>query len=143
MGGAAMKVFGALAGVFLVIVVILSLLTALTSASASLANGVANAASSTALLTSQCLSGVMIVVALVAGAGVGVTAYRFVSGRPAHQLPAQHEAPVPYPFIQAQRAQQDRYLPPGAQRLPVIYATEQAKADETDSQDILFHNWGW
>jgi hypothetical protein len=143
MGGAAMKVFGALAGVFLVIVVILSLLTALTSASASLANGVANAAASTALLTSQCLSGVMIVVALIAGAGVGVTAYRFVSGRQARHLPTPPAAPAPYPFIQVQDPQSNRYLPAGAQRLPVIYTPEQSKADEMGHQDILFRNWGW
>jgi len=138
-----MKVIGAFAVVFLAVVVILSLLTALTSASASLANGAANAAASTALLTSQCLSGFMVVVALVAGAGVGVTAYRFVSGRQARQLPASPAAPAPYPFIQVQNPQATRYLPAGAQRLPVIYTPEQAQADETDSQDVLFHNWGW
>lgn len=138
-----MKVLGALAGIFLVIVVILSLLTALTSASASLANGVANAASSTALLTSQCLSGFMVVVALIAGAGVGVTAYRFVSGRQARHLPTPPAAPAPYPFIRMQDPQPNRYLPAGNQRLPVIYTPEQAPADEADSQDILFRNWGW
>ena len=138
-----MKVLGALAGIFLVIVVILSLLTALTSASASLANGVANAAASTALLTSQCLSGFMVVVALIAGAGVGVTAYRFVSGRQTHQLPTPPAAPAPYPFIQVQNPQATRYLPAGNQRLPVIYTQEKAPAEEADSQDILFRNWGW
>jgi hypothetical protein len=138
-----MKVLGALAGIFLVIVVILSLLTALTSASASLANGVANAASSTALLTSQCLSGFMVVVALVAGAGVGVTAYRFVSGRQARQLPTPPAATAPYPFIRVLDPQPNRYLPAGNQRLPVIYTPEQAPAEEADSQDILFRNWGW
>ncbi|HNT56183.1 MAG TPA: hypothetical protein PKG95_15805 [Anaerolineaceae bacterium] len=139
-----MKVFGALAGIFLVIVVILSLLTALTSASASLANGVANAAASTALLTSQCLSGFMVVVALIAGAGVGVTTYRFVSGRQARQLPTPPAAPAPYPVIRMQDPQPNRYyLPAGNQRLPVIYTQEKAPADEADSQDILFRNWGW
>lgn len=138
-----MKILGALTVVFLAVVVILSLMTALTSASASLANGAANAAASTALLTSQCLSGFMVVVALVAGAGVGVTAYRFVSGRQARQLSTPPAAPAPYPFIQVQNPQPNRYLLADAQRLPVIYTPEQASADEADSQDILFSNWGW
>ncbi len=138
-----MKVFSALAGVFLVIVVILSLLTALTSASASLANGVANAAASTALLTSQCLSGFMVVVALVAGAGVGVTAYRFISGRQVRHLPTPPAASFPYPFVRMQDAQPNRYLPAGNQRLPVIYTQDKAPAEDADGQDILFRNWGW
>jgi hypothetical protein len=57
-------------------VVVLSLLTALASASTSLANGAANLASSTALLTGQCLTAFLVVVSLAAGIvfglGIGV-----------------------------------------------------------------------
>jgi hypothetical protein len=49
------------------------LLIALASAGASLANGVANAASSTALMTSQCTASFMVVIALIAGAALGVS----------------------------------------------------------------------
>ena len=137
------KILFALAIIFLVIVVLLSLSTALASAGASLANGVANAAASTTLLTSQCLSGFMVIVALVAGAAVGVTAYRLVSGRRAPLLPPPTAAPSPYPFIQVQTPQPRGYLPDGSQRLPAIYVPEQAQADEAESQDVLFRNWGW
>jgi len=138
-----MKVLGALAGVFLVVVVILSLLTALTSASASLANGVANAAASTALLTSQCLSGFMVIVALVAGAAVGVTGYRFVSGRKTHPELPPHVMPNPYPFVQVQRSKPAGYLPTGERRLPVVYLNEPGQREEAEVEDTLFRNWVW
>ena len=128
---------------FVGIVALLALATALLSSAASLANGVANAAASTALLTSQCLSGFMVIVALVAGAAVGVTAYRLVSGRKAPLLPPPAAAPSPYPFIQVQTPQPSGYLPDSSQRLPAIYVPEQAQADEAESQDVLFRNWGW
>lgn len=139
-----MKVLGALAGIFLVIVVILSLLTALTSASASLANGVANAAASTALLTSQCLSGFMVIVALVAGAAVGVTGYRFVSGRKTHPEPPPHVMPNPYPFVRVQHPKPAGYLPAGERHLPVVYLNEPGQREEkAEVEDTLFRNWGW
>ena len=108
-----MKVFGALAGIFLVIVVILSLLTALTSAPASLVNGLANAAASAALLTSQCLSVVMVV---VVGVGVGITGYRFVSGHKTQLEPPPHSMPDPYPFVRVQPLKPADYLPTGQPR---------------------------
>lgn len=138
-----MRVLGALAGVFLVVVVILSLLTALTSASASLANGVANAAASTALLTSQCLSGFMVIVALVAGAAVGITSYRFVSGRKTQPEPHPHAMPNPYPFVQVQRSKPAGYLPMRERRLPVVYLNEPGQREEAEVEDTLFRNWGW
>jgi len=125
------------------IVTLLALATALLSSAASLANGVANAAASTALLTSQCLSGFMVIVALVAGAAVGVTAYRLVSGRKAPLLLPPAAAPSPYPFIQVQTPQPSGYLPDSSQRLPAVYVPEQTRADEAESQDVLFRNWGW
>ena len=138
-----MKVFGALAGVFLVVVVILSLLTALTSASASLANGVANAAASTALLTSQCLSGFMVIVALVAGTAVGVTGYRFVSGRQTRPEPHPQIMPNPYPFVRVQHSKPAGYLPTGERHLPVVYLNEPGQREEAEVEDTLFRNWGW
>ena len=138
-----MKVIGAIAAVFLVIVVILSLLTALTSASASLANGVANAAASTALLTSQCLSGFMVIVALVAGAAVGVTGYRFVSGRQARPTPPPQAIPNPYPFVRVQNPKPAGYLPTGDRNLPVVYLNEPGQREEAEVEDSLFRNWGW
>jgi len=48
------------------------MMIALASASASMANGIAHAASSTALMTSQCVSAFMVLVALLAGGLIGI-----------------------------------------------------------------------
>lgn len=132
-----MKNFGVLAVVFLAMTVILSLLTAL-------ANGVANAATSIALLTSQYLGGFMMVIVLVAGAGVGVTAYRLVSRRQTRQLPyLLNIIPVPFSVLQSHRSQTQGDLSVGTQSQPEMYIPELAQADDADNLDVLFHNWGW
>jgi hypothetical protein len=57
--------------IFIAIVALIVLATALTSTAANLANGVTYATASTALLTSQCITGFMVLVAILAGIGVG------------------------------------------------------------------------
>ena len=137
------KIIFALLTIFFAIVIILSLAIALTSASASLANGVANAAASTALLTSQCLSGFMIIVSLIAGAALGVTGYRFLSERKPRLISPPSAFPVPYRFIWAQNQKPASYLPTGEQCLPAVYIPDQAQAEATNDEDTLFQNWGW
>ncbi len=128
---------------FAVVVSVMALAIGLTSASASLANGVANAAASTALMTSQCVTGFMVVVSLVAGTllGIGISILRgktlpqtgaqprWVSGPNARwqrigSQPVPHQLPAP----QAQPAERQVYL----------------VADVEETQDDLpLNGWGF
>ena len=137
-----MKVLGALAGVFLVVVVILSLLTALTSASASLANGAANLASSTALLTGQCLTAFLVVVSLTAGIvfGLGIGVMR------SKALPKPVAQPrwLPGPNAGWQKINvpiQALLPPPQPQPLPKQQILPMAEVEEED--DLPLQGWGF
>lgn len=140
----AIKILSALFILFLVIVVLLSLLTAFTSASAGLANGVAHAAASTALLTSQCLSGFMVLVALIAGTALGVAAYRFLNTRK-QPLARPNYIPfsIPRPAIRPQNEPLPHYLPGSEDRFPILTLQESPPRGGDDLEDTLFRNWGW
>ncbi len=76
-------------GKFLIIVcIVIALLfslagmaTALTNAQAGLVQAQANAAQTSANLATQCVSGLMVLVALIAGGAVGMAITRFRAGR--------------------------------------------------------------
>ncbi len=139
----AIKIFSALAVLFFAIVIFLSLVTALTSASASLANGVANAAASTALMTSQCISGFMILVSIIAGAAIGISINRFLPYRKAEKTQLPVLLPGSFPVYQAPSDKQHLSLPAGEESLTRLYLPEQVELSETNVEDVLFKNWGW
>ena len=130
--------------VFIAIVALLALATALTSAAASLANGVANAAASTALMTSQCVAGFMVLVAIVAGIGIGfgtasVLALRHKGQEQAKpgQLP-QAGYPIYFPIGQHEA----KSLPDPRLHIPMAYLPADREEAE-ESEDVLFKDWGW
>ena len=130
---------------FTIVVALLALATALTSAAANLANGVAFAAASTALLTSQCITGFMVSVAIVAGIGVGFGVANFLVLRRAGKA-RQWIRPLPQTGNQhsfGQRQLLVDYLPDPGTRLPSVYLPVERTAQAEEIEDTLFANWGW
>ncbi|HNT24606.1 MAG TPA: hypothetical protein PKM21_09585 [Anaerolineales bacterium] len=138
-----MSKFYAILGALIVgFVVVLSLLTALTSASASLANGAANLASSTALLTGQCLTAFLVVVSLAAGIvlGLGVGALR---GKSLPAPSARHRW-MPGPNAHWQKINvpiRAQLPPPQPQSLPKQQILLAADVEEED--DLPLQGWGF
>ena len=130
---------------FTIVVALLALATALTSAAANLANGVAFAAASTALLTSQCITGFMVLVAIVAGIGVGFGVANFMAlQRAAKQR--QGITPLPQPGIKRSFSREQPtagYLPDPGTRLPSLHLPVEQSMQPEEAEDILFKNWGW
>lgn len=130
--------------VFIAIVALLALATALTSTTASLTNGVANAAASTALMTSQCVAGFMVLVAIVAGIGIGFGAAGFLSMRRKAQKQAASDKlprmiyPISFPFGQ----QETHSLPDPRLHIPTTYLLADQE-EATEPEDTLFKDWGW
>ncbi len=129
------KLLAILAAVIAGVVVILSLLTALTSASA-------NLASSTALLTGQCLTAFLVVVSLAAGIvfGLGVGVLRSKS------LPAPTAQPhwMPGPNARWQKINvpiRAQLPPPQPQPLPKQQILLAANVEEDD--DLPLQGWGF
>ena len=130
--------------IFIAIVALMALATALTSAAANLANGVAFATASTALLTSQCITGFMVLVAIVAGIGVGFGVANFLAFRSAAKR--QWINPLPQPGIQHSLRQEQPtagYLPDPGVRLPSLYPPVDQTRQPEEAEDTLFKNWGW
>lgn len=138
-----MSKFYAILGALIVgFVVVLSLLTALASASVSLANGAANLASSTALLTGQCLTAFLVVVSLAAGIvfGLGINVLRSKS------LPAPRPQPrwLPGPNARWQKINvpiRAQLPPPQPQPLPKQQILPMAEVEEED--DLPLQGWGF
>lgn len=140
-----MRILAAILAGFLAVVVLLSLATALTSATANLANGVAFATASTALLTSQCITGFMVLVAIVAGIGVGFGVANFLALRRAAKQRS-WISPLPQPGIQRSLRQEQPtagYLPDPGVRLPSLYLPVEQNVQPEEAEDTLFKNWGW
>lgn len=139
-----MRILAAILAGFLAVVVLLSLATALTSATANLANGVAFATASTALLTSQCITGFMVLVAVVAGVGVGFGVANFLAHRSAAKQ--RQWITLPQPGIQHSFHQEQptaSYLPDPGVRLPSLYLPVEQNMQPEEAEDTLFKNWGW
>lgn len=131
--------------IFIAVVALIALATALTSAAANLANGVAFAAASTALLTSQCITGFMVLVAIVAGIGVGFGVANFLAMRNAEKL-RQQIRQIPQTGDQRYFGQEQPvtgYLPDPGTRLPSVYLPIERAAKAEEIEDTLFKNWGW
>ncbi len=131
--------------IFIAIVALMALATALTSATANLANGVAFATASTALLTSQCITGFMVLVAIVAGIGVGFGVANFLAFRRAAKQ-RQWIGPLPQAGIQRSFSQEQPvagYLPDPGTRLPSMYLPVERTVQAEETEDTLFKNWGW
>ena len=127
--------------VFIAIVALLALATALTSAAASLANGVANAAASTALMTSQCVAGFMVLVAIVAGIGIGFGTASVLALRRKAQEPGKlPQAGYPISFPSGQH--EGKSLPDPRLHVPMAYLTADREEAE-EAEDTLFKDWGW
>ncbi|MEW5870659.1 MAG: hypothetical protein AB1894_15405 [Chloroflexota bacterium] len=140
-----MRILAAILAGFLAVVVLLSLATALTSATANLANGVAFATASTALLTSQCITGFMVLVAIIAGVGVGFGVANFLAIRRAAKQ-SQWISPLPQSGIQHSFHQEQPmagYLPDPGARLPSLYLPVEQSMQPEEAEDTLFRNWGW
>jgi len=140
-----MRILAAILTGFLAVVVLLSLATVLTSAVANLANGIAFATASTALLTSQCITGFMVLVAIVAGVGVGFGMANYLAFRRSAKQ-RQWISPLPQPGIQHSFRQEQPvagYLPDAGVRLPSLYPPVEQNAQPGEAEDTLLKNWGW
>ncbi len=126
------------------VIAILALLTALTSASASLANGAANLASSTALLTSQCLAAFLVIVSLAAGIvfglGLGVLRSKALSS------PATHPRWMPGPNAGWQKINMPTSAQLSApQPQPLTLPKQQMllAVDVEEDDDLPLQDWGF
>ncbi len=132
-----------LAGLVAGFALLLMLVIILTLAASVLASSMANLAMSSALLTSQCVIGFVVVLAVISTA---LTVWNFAilaqRRNPVPQMPrpvvfpAMKSPATPYPPAQLQ-------LPAGQRQLPTIYVAGQQIEDEENVDDVLFANWGW
>ena len=147
--------FSLLAAVVLILL-ILSAVTSLTLAQASLAQATANAFQASANLVTQCITGVMIVVALLAGAALGAGVMALRSAR--EQNPPQHQPaagewlpgpnaywghqPLPpaLPSMLPPAAGAQFYYPPAA---PIRPEWQQIALRESDEAEMPFDGWGF
>ncbi len=136
------KVLYISAGILLLIFAFGALGVALTASMASLANGAANLASSTALLTGQCLTAFLVVVSLAAGIvfGLGVGVLRGKS------LPAPTAQPrwLPGPNARWQKINvpiRAQLSSPQPQPLPKQQILLAANVEEDD--DLPLQGWGF
>ena len=136
------KVLYIFAGILLLIFAFGALGTALTVSMASLANGAANLASSTALLTGQCLTAFLVVVSLAAGIvfGLGIGVLRSKS------LPAPTAQPrwMPGPNARWQKINvpiRAQLSSPQPQPLPKQQILLAANVEEDD--DLPLQGWGF
>ncbi len=132
-----------LTGIFVGVIVLLALGIALVSAMSALANGMANFMVSTALLTSQCVIGLVVLLAVISS-GLTVWNIAFIIQRRNAERQAIQPAASPnilYPVKD--------YLPAlpqstqGQTRLPTLYISERVNDGDDEVEDILFANWGW
>lgn len=136
------KVLYISAGILLLIFAFGALGVALTASMASLANGAANLASSTALLTGQCLTAFLVVVSLAAGIvfGLGVGVLR------SKVLPVPSAQPrwMPGPNAHWQKINvpiRAQLPPPQPQPLPKQQILLAANVEEDD--DLPLQGWGF
>ncbi len=134
------KLLVILALLFAGVMGVLALITGLTSASASLANGAANLASSTALLTGQCVTIILVIVSLAAGIvlGLGIGVLRSKS------LPAPSAQPrwLPGPNARWQKINvpiRAQFPPSQSQPSPERPVLLPAKVEEEDDLPL----WGF
>ena len=124
-----------------IVIGLLILATAMLSAAASLANGIAFATASTALLVSQCISGLLVLAALAGGIGLGFGAANFLAFRRTvqqNQFPPSEVLPA---LNQTQPA--TKHLPEPQTHLPSVYLAVKPPAQVEETEDTLFENWGW
>ena len=136
------KVLYISAAILLLVFAFGALGVALTSSMASLANGAANLASSTALLTGQCLTAFLVVVSLAAGIvfGLGIGVLR------SKALPAPSAQPrwMPGPNARWQKINvpiRAQLSPPQPQPLPKQQILLAANVEEDD--DLPLQGWGF
>ena len=129
--------------VFAGVVLLLVLVIMLNMSASMLASSMANLAMSTALLTSQCVMGFVVLLAVISTA-LSVLNFAIMAQRrnAAPQMPP----PVAYPVMQAPVKPYPAalpQLPAGQPQHPMLYVAGEPVEIETEADDVLFANWGW
>lgn len=122
---------------------LLMLVIMLTLAASVLASSMANLAMSSALLTSQCVMGFVVVLAVISTA---LTVWNFAILAQRRNPDPQMSRPAVYPAMKSPapfHPTTQLQLPAGQRPLPMIYVAGQQIEDEEDVDDVLFSNWGW
>ena len=133
-----------LTGLFVGVVALLALGIALVSAMSALTNGMANFMASTALLTSQCVMGFVVLLAVISA---GLTVWNVVLMSQRRTAERQMAQPAAHPGIPYWVRNYPPALPQltqGQTRLPALYTTgEPINDSDEEVEDVLFANWGW
>jgi len=133
-----------LTGLFVGVVVLLALSIALTSAMSALTNGMANFMASTALLTSQCVMGFVVLLAVIS-TGLAVWNVALISQRRSAERQAIQPAARPgIPYWAMNYPPTLPQLTQGQTNLPALHvAGEPINDNDEEIEDVLFANWGW